>query len=170
MTVDRLTGAIDSGQFSLTGQLQLDGLQPTRGRMTLEATSLPLQWPETLDAVVNAQLSLEAGDQGSLLSGQAVVLEGSYYKDVRLNLLSAVTQSRRSGPAPVEAGISGPLGDIRLDVGVTHRHPFLVDNNVARLEIAPDLKLTGTVARPVISGRATISEGGHYLSAQDLRG
>ena len=159
VAVERLTGAMDGGQFTLAGQLALDGWIPKQGRLTFEAQALPLQWPETLDAVINAQLSLEAGAQGAVLGGRIVALEGSYHKDVRLNLFSAVTQTRRSRPAPGAARITGPLGDIRLDVAVTHRNPFLVDNNVARLEIAPDLKLTGTVARPVVSGRATVTEG-----------
>ena len=159
LVVDDLTGRMDSGQFSLAGTLQLDGLQPIRGRMTLDAKNLPLQWPETLDAAVNAQLLLEAGARGSTLQGQIVVLEGSYHKDVRLNLLSAVTQTRRSGPAPAQAALPKPLGDIGLNVAVTHRYPFLVDNNLARLEIAPDLKITGTMARPVVSGRAMVNEG-----------
>jgi translocation and assembly module TamB len=34
-----------------------------------------------------------------------------------------------------------------------------VDNNLARMEIVPDLKFTGTVGRPVVSGRAAVSEG-----------
>ena len=39
------------------------------------------------------------------------------------------------------------------------RFPFLVDNNMANLEIVPDLKLSGTAARPILSGRATVTQG-----------
>jgi translocation and assembly module TamB len=48
---------------------------------------------------------------------------------------------------------------IALDVQVRHRNPFLVDNNLARLEIAPDFHCGGTLARPVLSGRAEVTEG-----------
>jgi autotransporter translocation and assembly factor TamB len=35
----------------------------------------------------------------------------------------------------------------------------LVDNNLANLQIAPDLKISGTLDRPILSGRAEVVEG-----------
>jgi autotransporter translocation and assembly factor TamB len=51
------------------------------------------------------------------------------------------------------------MKNIALDVHLGYRHPFLVDNNLARLQITPDLKAGGTLARPVLSGRAAVVEG-----------
>ena len=159
VVVEQLSGKMDSGQFDLSGQLKLNGLTPVQGRLTLEAQTLPLQWPETFDSVINARLVLDADAAAPILSGRVEVVEGTYFKDVQLNLVSAVTQPRRRGPAPVEVSGQRPWDDLRLDIILTHRYPFLVDNNLARMEIVPDLKFTGTFGRPVISGRAAVGEG-----------
>jgi autotransporter translocation and assembly factor TamB len=42
---------------------------------------------------------------------------------------------------------------------VGYRSPFLVENNLAFLKVVPDLHLTGSLARPVIAGRAEVTEG-----------
>jgi translocation and assembly module TamB len=159
LKVEQVTGRLDSGRFSLAGQVALEDLRPSGGKLVFQARSLPLQWPNTLDAVVNADLALESADNKSTLSGKVVLLEGTYYKDVRINLLSAVSQPRRAESVPTGYDLPPWLADMVLNVSLTHRYPLLVDNNLARLQVAPDLKLIGTPQRPVISGRAQVTEG-----------
>jgi translocation and assembly module TamB len=110
VVVEQLSGKMDSGQFGLSGQLKLSGLTPVQGRLTLEAQTLPLQWPETFDSVINARLVLDADAAAPILSGRVEVVEGTYFKDVQLNLVSAVTQPRRRGPAPVQDLGAAALG------------------------------------------------------------
>ena len=47
-----------------------------------------------------------------------------------------------------------------LDVTVLTSEDVIVDNNYGRFEIASDLRLRGTVAEPLPTGRLTIREGG----------
>jgi autotransporter translocation and assembly factor TamB len=46
-----------------------------------------------------------------------------------------------------------------LDVAVTRRNPLVVDNNIAYLNINPDLHVTGTLSRPIVTGRAVVESG-----------
>lgn len=46
-----------------------------------------------------------------------------------------------------------------MDISVKHRLPIIVDNNLAHLEIAPDLHITGNLNNPVVSGQAEIESG-----------
>jgi len=46
-----------------------------------------------------------------------------------------------------------------LNISVRRRNPFVVDNNLALLDIQPDLKVTGTALQPAIGGRAKIESG-----------
>lgn len=48
---------------------------------------------------------------------------------------------------------------MELDISIKHRQPFLIDNNLARLDISPDLRLYGKVNHPLISGRAEVESG-----------
>jgi translocation and assembly module TamB len=115
--------------------------------------------PGTMDLLLGADLVLKGDTRRSALEGRVTLLEGSYFKDVDLNIVSSITERRR--PVPPRRTWAPPqwLGAIALDVEVDYRHPLLVDNNVARLQVAPDFKIGGTAANPVISGRAGIIEG-----------
>lgn len=163
VTMRNLSGMLDSGRFILDGEVGLTDLRPTHGALSVTLQALPLQIPGTLDTRIGGDLMLTGDSQRARLAGQIVLLEGAYFKDLRLNLLSAVTQTQRAEPVTVSEPPPSWLDAIDLDVSVTHRYPFLVDNNVARLEVIPDLRLTGTAARPVLDGRARVTEGEVYF-------
>jgi translocation and assembly module TamB len=78
---------------------------------------------------------------------------------VNLSLLEAVGQKKRE-EAPPPREITQPfLKNMSLDISISRRNPFLVDNNLAQLEISPDLRLTGKLNNPIVSGRAEIDSG-----------
>lgn len=159
LIVQDLSGRMDGGRFTLDGQMRLKAWRPVEGQVTLNAHTVPLQWPDTMDVVLSGDLTFKGAAQTPSLSGQLVLLEGGYYRDVKLNLLSAVTRTKRTVPLPTTYSFPGPLGETVLNVAVTHRNPLLVDNNLANLQIAPDLKISGTLARPNLSGRAQVVAG-----------
>lgn len=158
-TVQDLSGRMDEGRFNLDGKLQIQDGQPTKGQLKLKAYRLPLHWPGKMDVVLNGDLTLDGHATRPRLVGELVLLEGTYYKDVRLNLLSAITQPKRALTAPSTISLPPQIGKIALNVDVAHRSPFLVDNNLANLEVAPDLNLSGTLARPILNGRAEVTAG-----------
>jgi autotransporter translocation and assembly factor TamB len=160
LSVQALSGMLDDGRFALDGTVQLAEWQPTHFALTLSAQSLPLHWPETMDLTLGAELSLKGAARQAMLNGQVVLLEGSYYKDVRYDLLSLrLAQPQRAAEVPETAPAPEWMQAVGLDVTVTHRYPFLVDNNLTRLEIVPDLKITGTAANPLLNGRAYVRSG-----------
>jgi autotransporter translocation and assembly factor TamB len=160
LSVEGLSGMLDDGRFALNGTVALAEWQPTRFALTFSAQALPLHWPDTMDLTVGAELSLKGEAHQAMLNGQLVLLEGSYYKDVRYDLLSLrLVQPQRAEKVPETTPSQAWMHSTSLDLTVTHRYPFLVDNNLARLEIVPDLKLTGTAANPLIDGRAYVRSG-----------
>ena len=158
-TVAGLSGMLDDGRFSLDGQMRLIDWRPDQGELRLKLQSLPLQVPDTMDLLLNADLVLKGNSAKSMLEGEITLLEGSYYKDVGFNLMSSITQVKRSGPPPAAWSAPPWFASVGLNVTLKYRYPFLVDNNMARLEITPDFAVAGTAAKPVVNGRATISEG-----------
>jgi translocation and assembly module TamB len=162
LTVSGFSGKIEEGVFSLQGAVKLKAFQPVQGSLTLTLDKLPVQVPDTMDIKINGDLTLTGAPSQALLQGTLTLLEGTYYKDLRLNLwsmVSVVTESKRSQPVPQTADKPQWMENIALDVTLNHRYPLQVDNNIANLDIVPDLKLTGTAARPILSGRATVTEG-----------
>jgi len=159
LVVEDVNGMLDTGRFFLSGRMNLKAFQPTDGMVQLKANALPVRIPDTLEAVLNADLNLTGTSDESALQGNVTLLEGTYVKDVKLSPIRMVMERKReTTPAPVE--MTQPfLRNLGLDVTVQRRRPFIVDNNLAYLEIAPDLKIRGTLNRPVVTGRAGIETG-----------
>ncbi|HOO45868.1 MAG TPA: translocation/assembly module TamB domain-containing protein, partial [Deltaproteobacteria bacterium] len=51
------------------------------------------------------------------------------------------------------------LRNMKLDIRVNRRNPVYVDNNLAQLDINPDIHLTGELNNPVINGRVSVESG-----------
>jgi translocation and assembly module TamB len=157
--IDRLEGRVDTGNFSLAGKVALKELRPFDAFVTLKVAAFPVRIPELLDMVLNAELNVQGTPGKSTAQGEAVILEGTYYRDMGLSSLWVFGEKKRE-EAPLPKEITLPyLKNMTLDISLRGRTPFVVDNNLAHLEISPDLRLSGTVNNPVILGRATAESG-----------
>nr|MBC8360745.1 translocation/assembly module TamB domain-containing protein [Candidatus Desulfatibia profunda] len=159
ITVAGLQGRLDAGRFDLSGHIDIQSMQPLHWDLALKVTELPVAIPDTLDMLLNADLKLLGSPSKSTLFGEAILLEGVYYRNINLSLLQAIDQKQRE---PLPAGpknIPLFLKNMDFNVNLSARKPLQVDNNLARLDIMPDLHLTGTLDTPVISGRAAVESG-----------
>lgn len=157
--IEALSGMLDTGKFSLNGLVNHKGFEPRQINLTLAAQSLPLEIPDTLTLMLNGDIKIAGDHRSADARGQIVLLEGLYYKDVKINLLKLAT-ARQRAVAPATEPVTLPYFDtVNLDIAIRNRQPFLVQNNLAELEISPDLKIGGTLAQPVVSGRAQVKSG-----------
>jgi translocation and assembly module TamB len=159
VVIDKLGGQLDAGRFEVAGTVQLKGLRPAEVQLMLNVDALPVEVPDTLDALLKAELQINGTPEESMVQGELVVLEGTYYRDVNVSIFRVVGEKRRE-EALLPKEISVPfLKNMNLDISVKHRNPFVVDNNLAYLEISPDLRLSGTLSNPIITGRASTDSG-----------
>jgi autotransporter translocation and assembly factor TamB len=165
VTLADISGQINKGRFNISGTLGLDQWQPEKVDLVFNADQLPIEVPDTMSLTLNSRLSLKGDLSKAHAQGEIVLNEGLYYKNVDLNPLRGFTAVRRQGPARVETAIPY-LGHTTLDVAVKRRQPFVVDNNLAYLEIGPDLRLQGTVDNPVLNGRAQVDSGEVYYAGK----
>lgn len=159
LTLEKIEGRIDDGRFSVDGRMALEGFTPARMDIKATARMLPIEVPDTLSLLLDSRLALTGTMEDALLKGQIILLEGSYTKDVELNLVRGVTEKKRAvEPEPASKDPSF-LNRMALDIVVKRREPFVVDNNLAEMSVSPDLRVLGTAERPVVSGRAVVDEG-----------
>lgn len=159
ITIDPIKGRLDAGRFDLAGKIDLKAFQPVKVIMNVNANALPLQVPDTMDMLLNTELKICGTQDKSTIQGEIVILEGTYYRDVDLNLIHAVQKKKRE-VTPLPTKFTQPfLKNTTMDISVKHRLPIIVDNNLAHLEIAPDLHITGNLNNPVVSGQAEIKSG-----------
>ena len=158
LSVDHATARLGNGRLSLAGRADLAAWpQPTLA-LRLTADAVTVDWPQNLAAAVSGQLTLDGPPSAAVLAGELTLVSGRYTRPVRMSLIPDLAGQRRP-PTPPAADTHRLLAGIALNVTVRSRTPLQVDNNLARLELVPDLRLAGTLAQPVITGRATVSSG-----------
>jgi len=159
---DHISGRMDKGRFNLDGQIDLDKFKPVRADLTLNTNALPIHIDDLLDIDLNVDLHFQGTPDKSGLTGEVVILDGTYYQDIDLSLLKIAksTRQKKRQIVPARAPITQPfVKNLALDIAVKRRNPFVVDNNLAYLEINPNLDVTGSPDQPVISGRAEVESG-----------
>ena len=160
VAIQSLQGSLDSGRFEMAGTVDMEKLKPVRMNVSLSSTALPIRIPDTLDLQVNTDLTIAGTPDKSSIRGDLTLLEGTYYRDVNLSLLQLVTERKRKEAPTPPAEIAHPfLENMSLDITVKRRNPFVIDNNLARLDVSPDLRIRGTLTTPLIVGRAQVDEG-----------
>ena len=168
VVLDNIRGMLDSGSFELLGAIDLKAFRPSRLDLKLKAHDLPLMIPDTLETRLNADLDIRGTPEKSVVSGDIQMIEGKYYKDIRLNLAESLGKKSREQPLPASEITWSFLKNMTLDITTRYREPFIVDNNMALLALKPDLLLYGSVNQPLISGRAQIESGTVYFQKKEF--
>jgi len=169
IVLDDIKGMLDTGKFEFNGTVGLDRYQPSNIGLKLKVDDLPITIPDVLDVRLSSDLEVRGSPEKSLIKGDVVLLEGTYDKDVRLNLVESIGQKSRA-ESLVTSKTPWPIFDnMALDCRISYREPFVVDNNIALLTIKPDLNINGTVNQPLISGRAEVESGSVYFQRNEFK-
>jgi autotransporter translocation and assembly factor TamB len=168
IVLDNIQGMLDTGSFELFGTINLKAYRPSRVRLKLKAHDLPLMIPDTLETRLSAELDIKGTPEKSLVSGYIQMIEGKYYKNIRLNFMESLGKKSRE-QALVAPEISWLfLKNMAIDITTRYREPFVIDNNMALLAIKPDLRIYGSVNHPLISGRAQVESGTVYFQKKEF--
>jgi len=166
--LDNIQGMLDTGLFKLSGAIDLKANQPSKVGLKLKVDDLPMMIPDTLDTRLNAELDILGTPEKSLISGYIQLIDGKYFKDIRMSLIEGLQKKIREEDL-VPSEISWPfLKNMALDISIRYGDPFVVDNNMALLILKPDLHINGTVSRPLISGRAEVETGTVYFQKNEF--
>jgi len=168
MVLDGIKGMLDNGTFELKGAIDLERYQPSNIGLKLKLDNLPISIPDLLDVRLSSELDVRGTSEKSMIKGYVELLEGTYEKDVRLNLMQSIGQASRKEPLVASKTPWPIFNNMALDCNIRYRDPFVVDNNIALLTIKPDLNIHGTVNQPLISGRAEVETGTVYFQRNEF--
>lgn len=160
--IDGVRGFLDTGSFRVDGFAELERFVPQRLELDIDMQSLPLEIEDTLAVLLNGDITITGMERTLDARGDIVILEGLYYKDAKVSLLqlTSAAATRQRPVAPERQPLAIPYFDtVNLDLSIGYRQPFAVENNLAQLAINPDLRVRGTLANPILSGRAQVREG-----------
>ena len=168
VVLENIQGTIGTGKFELIGTVDLDGYHPSNMKFMLNVDDVPATIPDTLETRLSCTLNLSGTSKNASISGDIQLLEGTYYKDIQLNLMEKLGKPSRKAPLVTSKSRWPFLTAVLLDVKIRHREPFMVDNNVAVLSIKPDLRIYGSMNQPLISGRAEVESGTVYFQQKEF--
>lgn len=147
-----------------TGRVQAFGgatlgpdLMPTYVNLELTAREIEVRVPD-VNALVNAELAFSGTPNASRLDGQVRVLQGRVTRDI--DMTGGLLAGPKGGGAAPSAIATMPfLKNLALRTQVLVPDQLFIDNNLAKGELRGDLLLLGTLARPIVVGRAETLSG-----------
>ncbi|MEP7117717.1 MAG: translocation/assembly module TamB domain-containing protein, partial [Acidobacteriota bacterium] len=155
ITIPGLTGFVNGGDLEANGALRITGADVLTGDVTFQLRGVAIEYPRNVDSEIDALLSFTPGPAAPLLRGDVRVLRSSYRATISVPALVAFNRN-----AVVVSAEPTYLDGVRLDVSLSTEDDMIVDNNYGRFEAGANVRLQGTVARPGVTGRAELREGG----------
>ncbi|MGM0461856.1 MAG: translocation/assembly module TamB domain-containing protein [Fibrobacterota bacterium] len=144
-----------NGTFSVTGQAGYKALSLVSGQYAIKGRNIALEFPGSSEFVLDVNSRLQFSSDGMSLDGSLDLLEGYYYKDIDL----AGTDFSDDVEYQADALEESSSGIVDINLRVVPRRNLYVDNNLAFLEIRPDITLTGTERSLSAEGQADIVSG-----------
>lgn len=163
--LEALEGELGGGQALITGRLDLDGLQITHYGLNFELTGSRITTAKGLSGVVDASLFFQGSQAATSLQGEVLLRRFRYDQRIEWKswILEFLDRERRtSEPIPV-------IGDTTLNLQIFGKQNILIDNNLAKIPLAVDLAVRGTINQPVILGRIEAVGGTFTFRRNDFK-
>jgi len=155
--VEGLVGSLGGGEVRLAGQVGFGGTGLASMDLEARGRSISLRWPEGLSSRLDSELRIFGDAERQWITGSIEVRRAEWTR--RYDLASELLAGRAASWEP-EATLSE---GVRLDIRVEAPGTLRIDNNLASLQASADLRLQGTVAAPVLVGRAELDRGRVYF-------
>lgn len=165
LRLERATGALASGMFDLQGEVSLADVKNPKSQFVFRGTNLLLVNNPGSKFLANAEIKGEGDAAGGTISGSIQFVEGRIYRRLEITPLLEFQESEEEDFTPPQftpEAFPG-LTSWKLDVSLKSETPFSVGGNVAVGQIVPDLKLVGTVEKPVPQGRIELKNTSAFL-------
>lgn len=150
--IRNLSGQLGDGQISVGGSI---AYRPSlQFNLILQDKSVRLLYPEEMRTVLDSNLTFTGTGESSTLAGRVVLTSLGFTPD--FDLSDFVSQFSGTSHPPSGEG----FGDrVKLRVGVQSKQNLSASSSRLSVEGGVNLQLIGTLANPVIIGRADLTSG-----------
>lgn len=153
--LENFTAESGGGPVRLSGFFAYESEPGLRVQLTADVSDVRVRYPAGVSTVLGGQLTLSGTAASSLLGGQLVIRRESVSQN--FDLARALAGSRGAGGPTTTEGF---LRNMRLDLEVISAPDIRLETSAARnLQGDVELRIRGTVERPVLLGRIGIQEG-----------
>jgi autotransporter translocation and assembly factor TamB len=156
LSLDDVTATLGGGRVQLGGRVGLEGYLPGELGVTARGEGMQLRYPEGVRSTIDADLTIRGNIKAPTLGGTVLVRSALWSR--RVNPTGGLLDFGGS-PASSTGQEGVPLVPVRFDVRVQVPSTLRIQNNLARLVASAELQLSGTLARPLLFGRAEVDRG-----------
>ncbi len=152
--IEKITGHTGSGNFELAGFVAFG--TETSYRLQAKAANVRVRYPEGVSTLLDGDLALVGTPARSLLSGTLTIARSGF--NARTDMAAMVAQS--GSPLPLIATDNEFLRNIQFDVRIrTRPNATLVSQYTQEVQTEADLRLRGSLIKPVVLGRMLVHQG-----------
>jgi translocation and assembly module TamB len=152
--IEKLSGQIGAGSFEVSGFVALEA--ESSYRLQVKASNIRVRYPEGVSTTLDADLSLVGSSVRSLLSGTLTIARSGF--NSRTDLAGMVAQS--GSPVPLVVTDNEFLRNMQFDIRVrTTPNATLVSEYTQDIQTDADLRLRGSLVKPVLLGRIHVRQG-----------
>jgi hypothetical protein len=151
--VQSMTGELGGAPFRVSGYVQRDGRKLGKVDLRVQGENLLFYRDEELKIRADTDIAVRGPLSRLEMSGTVALTDGRFVKD--LDLLAPLKGWGRSKTASgfhLFSLTQAPFKDMQFNVRLTSKNPFLIQNNLARGALRPDLFLRGSGETPVLNG------------------
>jgi translocation and assembly module TamB len=149
--VNSVKGEVGGGQMSIGGSIVY---RPSlQFNLAVQGTSVRLRYPQGLRSLLDANLTLAGNLQSSTLNGQVLIDSLSFTPDFDLASFSDQFSSAATSVQP------GLADTVNLAVQVQSKANLSARSSQVSLEGAVNVRASGTLANPVVTGRTDLTAG-----------
>jgi translocation and assembly module TamB len=163
LQIETLTAHVGGGLVTFGGYATAYNRQ-INFNLTLETRDVRLRYPPGISSMANAEMRWAGTPTASVLSGDVVVTRLAITPGFDFG--ATLARSAQSSALPQTNPL---LNRIRMDVHIITTPELQMQTAVVRLTGDADFHLRGTAARPVLLGRADVTEGEVTLNGTKYR-
>ena len=163
LQVETLTAQVGGGTVSVGGYVTTYARQLSYD-LTLKGRDVRIRYQPGVSAVMNMDLRFAGRASAATLSGDAIITRFALAPG--FDFANYVASTAQSSPLPPTNPL---LNQIRLDVHIVTLPELQMQTASARLSGEADLRVRGTAAKPVVLGRADVTEGQISLNGANYR-
>ncbi|HZZ85696.1 MAG TPA: translocation/assembly module TamB domain-containing protein [Anaeromyxobacteraceae bacterium] len=151
-----VAATVNGGKASLSGEVELARMWPSRIRLRGVLDEVPARIPEWIPSQLSGELAFEGTFEAMSLSGRLHVLRARYTELVDLEK-RLLTVRRRASQAPRPFDRSGEW--LRFDVNLAVDGDVRVENDLLRGPVTGNVTLVGSAASPGLLGSLSMAQG-----------
>lgn len=158
LQISSFEGQVGGGTVTASGGI---AYQPSvQFNLALRANNVRLRYPDGVRAALESNLSLVGSTQAAQLTGRVTIDHVSFTPD--FDLTTFIGQfSGESGPPPQQ----GLASSIKLNVALQSGSQMNLVSSKVSIQGYANLRIVGTVADPVVLGRANLSGGELFVGS-----